>query len=90
MKKRAVALLMAALIGTVGMTGCGNSQTETTKDTVEETVKQDATEAEEALAETETEDAERLTVHLVAVHIKEDRKTAEAEAVCSFILPEVA
>lgn len=39
---------------------------------------------------TETEDAERLTVHLVAVHIKEDRKTAEAEAVCSFILPEVA
>ena len=39
MKKRAVALLMAALIGTVGMTGCGDSQTETTKDTVEETVK---------------------------------------------------
>ncbi len=50
MKKRAVALLMAALIGTVGMTGCGNSQTETPKDTVEETVKQDATEAEEALS----------------------------------------
>ena len=39
---------------------------------------------------TETEDAERLTVHLVAVHIKEEGKTAEAEAGCSFILPEVA
>ena len=38
----------------------------------------------------ETEDGEPPTIDLSAVHIKEDRKTAEAEAVCSFILPEVA
>ena len=85
MKKRAVALLMAALIGTVGMTGCGNSQTETTKDTVEETVKQDATEAEEALAETETEDADQAAADKVAslidaIYVQE--RTDDTDAQC--------
>ncbi len=85
MKKRAVALLMAALIGTVGMTGCGNSQTETTKDTVEETVKQDATEAEEALAETETEDADQVAADKVAslidaIYVQE--RTDDTDAQC--------
>lgn len=86
MKKRAVALLMAALIGTVGMTGCGNSQTETTKDTVEETVKQDATEAEEALAETETEDADQAAADKVAslidaIYVQE--RTDDTDAQCA-------
>ena len=85
MKKRAVALLMAALIGTVGMTGCGNSQTETTKDTVEETVKQDATEAEEALAETETEDpdqaaADKVASLIDAIYVQE--RTDDTDAQC--------
>lgn len=85
MKKRAVALLMAALIGTVGITGCGNSQTETTKDTVEETVKQDATEAEEALAETETEDADQAAADKVAslidaIYVQE--RTDDTDAQC--------
>ena len=85
MKKRAVALLMAALIGTVGMTGCGNSQTETPKDTVEETVKQDATEAEEALAETETEDADQAAADKVAslidaIYVQE--RTDDTDAQC--------
>ena len=73
MKKRVVALLMAALVGTFCMTGCGNSKETTTENAVE------------TEAKTDQEAADEVAALIDAIYVQErtdetDKQCADAKA----------
>ena len=84
MKKRLVAMLMATLMVTVGVTGCRNSTDKTTESTVGETTVDKAEESEET-ANPDQEAADKVAALIDAIYVQKrtdetDKQCAEAKA----------
>ena len=80
MKKRAAALLTAALVGTMILTGCGNKETAETKQK-EETSVQETTVSTETAANPDQEAADRAAALIDAIYVQE--RTDDTDAQCA-------
>ena len=80
MKKRAAALLTAALVGPMILTGCGNKETAETKQK-EETSVQETTVSTETAANPDQEAADRAAALIDAIYVQE--RTDDTDAQCA-------